>query len=98
MPRCIVKIDENKYIEWTTVCDAPTTFIMNRDEMLSYLNAQDSERSFDENRKRLDRADLHGTSFHAPTSLKQIISGNRAGKDEKEITIDQIIEKYSRPK
>lgn len=29
----ILKLAENKYIEWSTIADAPTTWIMDREEM-----------------------------------------------------------------
>lgn len=94
MPRCVAKLAEDTYVEWSTIVDAPVTYTMTREQMLSYLDRKDGERSYDENRQRLNRTDLTGTSFHDATSLKNLISGNRAGEKETRITLEEIIERY----
>lgn len=94
MPRYIAKLADNKYVEWSTIVDAPVTYILTRDQMLAHLDEQDGKRSFDENRQRLERCDKNGTSCQFPMNMKDLIRYNRAGEDEKEISLKEILERY----
>ena len=96
MGRFVVKLGPNQYVEWSSVVDAPVTNIMARHEMIQYLDHQDGARAFHENRERMKRADEHGTSCMAPTSRDDIIQFNRAGENEKCITLAQIKRRYKR--
>lgn len=94
MPRCIVKLKEDTYVEWSTIVDAPVTYILTRKEMLKYLDERYGTVSFEENRERLDRTDKNGTSFHEMTHAEELICSNRAGENEEKITLEQILERY----
>lgn len=37
MGKCIVKLAEDKYVEWSSVCDAPVTYIMDKESMEDYV-------------------------------------------------------------
>jgi len=94
MPRFIVRLAEDKYVEWSTIVDAPVTFIVSREQMLQYLDSWHGHSSYAENRARLDRADKNGTSAMSPLSMEELIRENRAGEKEKCISLEEIIERY----
>lgn len=97
MPRYIAKLADNEYVEWSTVVDAPVTYIMTRDEMIRHLDSnREVDRSY-EAMERVKRADARGTSCISPIiSVEELISCNRAGDKETELTLEQIREKYRR--
>ncbi len=96
MPRCILKLGEDQYLEWSTVVDAPTTYICTREEMKNFLIKQDANKINIEVEERLLRADTNGTSFiSGDSTVQSVISANRAGDNEKHLTLKQIKEKYT---
>ena len=94
MPRYVVKLKEDGYVEWSTVVDAPVTYMVTRDCMLAHLDTEYGRSSFDENRQRLERADKNGTSCHSDLSVEDLISCNRAGDKEQYITLAEILERF----
>lgn len=98
MERFIVKLDKNKYVEWSSVVDAPVTFILNKEEMLSYLDEMHGKISFSKNRKDIDMADRKGTSSLIYNDVKLLLSCNGAGEKEESISLDEILKKYKRKK
>jgi hypothetical protein len=98
MGRCIIRVTHNrvpKYLEWSSVVDAPVTYGMTREEFKTYALAEYGRREgggedFD---ARLDRADKTGTSAIGWT-LDDIISCNRAGPHETCATLDDIVRIY----
>lgn len=88
MGRCIVKLADNEYVEWSTIVDAPVTYIMSRDKIRAELGGDDIE-------DRLSRADERGSSMLAPTmSLEQALGNNRAGPGESRASLTEIRQKY----
>lgn len=87
MGRGILKLDENKYVEWSSVVDAPTTYIMDREEAVR----------FTQDEKRIIRADETGTSFKdvGGISAEEYVAFNRAGENESCISLEEIIDKYT---
>lgn len=96
MPRCTVKLDDNKYIEWSTVVDAPVTYIQTREEHIEHLKAEYGRSYESEIPGRMERADKNGTSWQTsiPKSAKEYLSYNRAGPKESQISFKEIIERY----
>ncbi len=95
MGRCIAKLADDKYVEWSSIVDAPVTYILTRDHMLAHLDAEYGRSSFDENRRCLDRADKNGTSIQGMEySVEDLVSSNRAGKNGDNITLPEILEMY----
>jgi len=97
MPRYIVKI-KDKYFEWSTVVDAPVTYGMSLDEFRQYYQAEygnDGMHNLDE---RLERVEAKGTSSQLDKDLKECIGFNRAGKNERQLSIEGIYKKYQMPK
>lgn len=98
MARGIIKLADQAYVEWSTVVDAPTTYVLTRDEMLTHLNQNTfpmGKRTFQENEKRLQRADQTGTSFLDSTTRDQLLAGNRAGPKESTLTLEEILRDYN---
>jgi hypothetical protein len=56
MGQYLVKLDEDFYVEWSTVVDAPTTYGMSREEMRQWL-IEEYGRANDNSAARLARAD-----------------------------------------
>lgn len=94
MPSFIVKLAPEKYVEWSTVVDAPVTYILTREHMLDHLDYTYGTSSIEENRRRLDRADANGTSCHHKLEVEELLSYNRAGENEKNISLEEILERY----
>ena len=102
MPTYIVKIGENRYLEWSTVVDAPVSVGMSRDEMKDRLTTPLSsplpkEVGVDLERieLRLARADEYGTSVRfARMSAEDLVKNNRAGPEETELTFEELVDEY----
>jgi len=100
MPRYLIKMEkdgEQRYLEWSTIVDAPVTYGMTYDELLEYYRDEYGAHSMDDlvgERGRMSRVMEKGTSEHMAESVEQTIFPNRAGDDESELTYDEIWEKY----
>lgn len=85
------------YLEYSTVCDAPTTYAVPHDQMRQYLIERDGHggdggRAVDE---RLGRARSKGCSSRDPSEdLSSAITCNRAGLEETEMSFDQFVRYY----
>ena len=93
MPAYIIKLAD-RYLEYSTICDAPITVGMTRDEFRAYYVEKygtSSERDMD---GRLERTDAKGTSSRIHNSVADVICYNRAGKNETRLTLDQIVDFY----
>lgn len=96
MPRYIVKLD-GKYLEWSSVVDAPVTFGMSLEEFKAYY--QDAYGRGDPSaashlESRLERVEATGTSSHVHESADDVIAFNRAGRGETLLMKQQIIDYY----
>lgn len=99
MGKFIAKID-GKYLEWSTVVDAPVTYGMTLEEFEDYYRQQYGEQGMRGLPDRLARVETKGSSAH-PTawddgSLESLIACNRAGPDETELTLEEIAAAYCR--
>lgn len=100
MPKAIIKLHDaatgkEYYLEWSTVVDAPVTYGMSLDEFKGYYREEygnDGMKHLDE---RLARVEASRCSSHL-YSLADLIDMNRAGPDEANATLGQIIEHYCR--
>jgi len=97
MGRCVAKIGEDKYLMWSTVVDAPTTYIMSRQEMIDYMITNAVTQATDDAEQSLKRADENGTSWQAGSrqTFDDLIVANRAGKNEERLTKEELIEEYT---
>lgn len=98
MPRIIIKL-ENKYLEWSTVVDAPVTYGMSLKEFKEYYKEEYGSNGMEDLPRRLQRVNKTGSSSMTE-SLGNLIAVNRAGENERRLTKKGIIKKYitDRPK
>lgn len=87
MGRYVAKLGEDAYCEWSTVVDAPVSWVVPR------VNAVEGWTE-----ERVARADRNGTSildgYPAGKTPEEIVRGNRAGPDESELTVAEILARY----
>ena len=97
MPTYIIKFDTAdgpRYLDYSTICDAPITVGMTLDEYKAYYREEYGRKGVDNLDDRLRRADAKGTSSHIHSSVAAVIRFNRAGKDETRLTIEQLVDFY----
>lgn len=86
MGRAVFKLGDDQYLEWSSVVDAPVSYLHSRSEAVS-LWGED----------RIARADLRGHSYQdleVCESPQELIACNRAGPGEKELTLDALLRRY----
>lgn len=87
MGRYVAKLADDRYCEWSTVVDAPVSWIVNREHAVAEWGPT-----------RVERADENGTSildgYPAGQTPEEIVRGNRAGPKETALTVEQIIDAY----
>lgn len=87
MPRYILKIADDEYVDWSTIVDAPVSYIVTRAEAVARWG-----------KDRIGRADAYTTSLiepeYGPNCAEEAIACNRAGPDESQLTLEQIRERY----
>lgn len=87
MGKYIAKLADDVYIEWSTVVDAPISYIATRAQAVQAWGGE-----------RVRRADANGTSildsYPAGNTPEEIVRGNRAGPGESEIGVAEIIKAY----
>lgn len=94
MPHYLVKLADDEYVEWSTIVDAPITYIMNREEAIAYT--ENESESTEKGKDRVARVDEKGHSAHyfGPETPEQLVAGNRAGDKEKPLSLAEIRERY----
>jgi hypothetical protein len=97
MPRYIVKLN-GLYAEWSTVVDAPGSSFMPLADFEKYYEWKYGLESLAGLPARMARVEQTGTSSMLDASVESLISGNRAGCDEDELTIDELVQKYAASK
>jgi len=84
-------------MEWSTVVDAPVTFGMTLEEFTAHYKDEYGRHGLQfEFEQRMKRVEEKGTSSQLHDSVDEVISGNRAGKNETCLTKEQIIAGYCR--
>jgi hypothetical protein len=87
-----------KYLEWSSVVDAPVTYLMSREEFLTYLTEEYGRAGVLDFETRMARVDAQGTSSKLGTTKESLLSFNRAGPDESCITTEAAMGvAYTRP-
>ena len=100
MGRCIAKLAEDEYVEWSTVVDAPVSWIMDRDQLAAHIQCRFGEVGLEDLDERLARCEKRGHSAFWPgagDSIDDLIRGNHAAADGTELTLDQLRERYAAP-
>lgn len=76
------------FFEWSTIVDAPVSYGMNEKEFRLYHKHKYGDLPADE---RIERAIHKGTSSFNDESLQDLIFHNRAGPDETNISLEEIM-------
>ena len=92
MPRYTLKLGDNEYLEWSTIVDAPVTYITDRDEMIAHLRFKYGDHI--DITRHMNIVDEQGTSCRDGQTVEQIISSNRAGPNESHLTLAEIKQRY----
>lgn len=81
MPSYVVKLADDEYVYWSTIVDAPVSWIKTRDEAVAEWTED-----------RVARADETGDSLI--NGSVDPAAFNRAGDDEEQLTIEEIRAKF----
>jgi hypothetical protein len=98
MGRGIIKLTdgaESWYLEWGSICDAPTTYGMTLDELKAYTKDEYGETGLRELPRQLERIEATGTSYR-DIALADVIDVNRAGPRERRFTLAELIAYFCR--
>lgn len=82
------------FLQWSSIVDAPISYGMSESELREfYLEeyGRNGSRDLDE---RIAECRKRGTSSRMDKTAESVIRGNRAGEDETELSVDQIIDCY----
>lgn len=97
MGRPIVKLVDASgkpwYLEWSTVVDAPVTNGMSLEDLHQHIQNEYGRQGILELPARLARVEATGTSSIGGT-LDGLISCNRAGPNETELSLEELIAEY----
>jgi hypothetical protein len=105
MPRYLVKMERDgltRYMEWSTIVDAPITYLLTLEEFTDYYREEYGRRAMEmEFEDRMKRVEATGISAHDGVRERDSLwKYNRAGEGETQLTEEQIWVKYhdERPK
>jgi len=96
MPKYICKLD-GMYFDWSTVVDAPVTYGMTLAEFKRYYRERYGSHDMDADddagfKARMKRVEAKGTSTHCYDSVEELVKFNRAGPDERCLSIPELSE------
>lgn len=97
MGQFIVKVtapDGPRYLEWSTIVDAPVTYGMTLAEFRRHYRREYGASGMRELPERLERAEATGTSSRMHASVDALVENNRAGAGETCLTLAQIVDHY----
>ncbi len=95
MPRYVLKIKgkkETRYMIWSTIVDAPILYDMTREDVVKWWKREygwSGQYGFDHMMKQVEET---GSSINE--SPREIIKCNRAGKNERSMSYENIIACY----
>lgn len=85
----------NKYCDWSTICDAPLTDLMTREELALYVSDTYGSQGAQDFDQRMARVEEYGTSGHSRTTMASLLAFNRAGPNESHLaTVEQFEQHY----
>jgi hypothetical protein len=93
MGQFIVKLKEH-YLMWSTIVDAPISEGMNLKQLKRWIRSRYGQEGINELPARLARVDKKGTSSFDEESAESTIWLNRAGPEERPMTIVGIYHRY----
>jgi hypothetical protein len=88
-----------RYLEWSSVVDAPVTYLMTEEELKEHLlQTYGYEEGLNRLEERLARVRKQGTSSQIGDTKKDLLRNNRAGDKEKCVkTEEEMVERYGTP-
>jgi hypothetical protein len=99
MPRyivCLKRDGKKRFCEWSTVVDAPVTYLLTEAQFREYYEAEYGKAGQADLDARIERAKTNGTSALDGTTAEELARGNRAGKDEKPLPFDELWDEFLR--
>ena len=93
MPSHIVKL-RDKYFEYSTIVDAPISEGATLAKFKAYYRRKYGAEGMRTLPERLARVEAKGTSSMGDESAEDTLSGNRAGPNETELTLDELYRTY----
>lgn len=86
-----------KYLEWSSVSDAPVTCLMDGDELKRYIQQEYGRVGLCELPGRMERIERYGISALDGTTKYDLLANNRAGPDESHLATEaEIVARYAR--
>lgn len=93
MPRFLIKLAEDEYVVWSTVVDAPITWVGTMDDMRSFYKEE-----YGNSGLRNLEADLELIKEEDwLRRLERVSNYNRAGPNETQISTDEIRKRFASP-
>jgi hypothetical protein len=80
MGRCIVQLGKDEYVEWSSVVEAPVTYIMSQKECYEHIR-RTTNRPFDDPIRRIERLEAKGTTEFSARTAGDTYFFNHAGPD-----------------
>lgn len=96
MPSTIAEFG-GKYLMWSSIVDAPVTYLMTEQELTHYIEMTNGEQGLKALPLRMERVRIHGTSSMME-SKQDLLKWNRAGANESHIaTEEEMVKRWSVP-
>ena len=93
MGEAVLRLGEDAYVLWSDTVDAPISPVLAEADLLSHLRSHHGIDSAEAS-AAVQRAAAHGSSDPA-LPLADALATNRAGPDERHLTLDELLERYS---
>ncbi|WP_156410323.1 hypothetical protein [Bosea sp. Root381] len=93
MASCIIHY-KGLFLEWSSITNAPSSFALARGEFERYYDVCYGSEGVKDLPEHLDRAVSSGSSAIPPMTALDVVSGNRAGPKESELTLDEIFARF----
>lgn len=88
-----------RYVEWSSVVDAPTTYLMTEEELKTFLLQEYGYKDgLQDLNDRLERVRKTGTSSRMRETKESLLRGNHAGEKGANIATEaEMVAKYTQP-
>lgn len=95
MGNLIAKLAPDCYVEWSTITDSPITSTMTLEQLRGYILEEYGRAGLERLPARLERVERTGTSGLDGGTLESLLVCNRAGENEANATLEEIIKRYA---
>ncbi len=90
MPRFIVKLADDEYVEWSTVVDAPLAGSVTRAAACHEWGEPSVARADRRGHSQVEGPRVSEANRDRVWSPEELIAGNRAGPGESELSLDEL--------